>query len=75
MLRAVLSRAQTEKLFDLCAFVHAGLDFPKMQQKQSADFAVLDVSKNEADGLWQTGFYVFGDVERVEAALRALHTM
>ena len=75
MLRAVLSRAQMKKLFDLCAFVHAGLDFPKMQQKQSVDFAVLDVSKNEADSLWQTGFYVFGDVERVEAALRALHTM
>ena len=43
-----------------------------MQQDHNVDLAVVNVPKDEADSLWQTGFYIFRDAAKVENALKTL---
>jgi hypothetical protein len=75
MLRAVLTLDDCKYLVAPNSAVYVGEEFPAMADKrtQSADFAVLRVTAEEAEGDWRSGFYRFdADLMEINAVLLRL---
>jgi hypothetical protein len=70
MLRAVVSLEDCKYLAAPNSVVYVGEQFPAIADKgKEADFAVLRISAEEADGDWRSGFY------RVDADLMELNSI
>jgi hypothetical protein len=67
MLRAVIPLKDCRHLIAPSKITYVGDQFPKVYQGalDSADFAVLGVKAEEADGDWRAGYYRF-DTDLVE---------
>jgi hypothetical protein len=75
MLRAVLTLDDCKYLVAPNSAVYVGDEFPAIANKRdsAADFAVLRVSAEEADGNWRSGFYRFdADLMEINAVLLRL---
>ena len=75
MLRAVVTLEDCKYLVAPSSAIYVGEQFPAIANKpgSAADFAVLRVSAEEADGNWRSGFYRFdADLMEINAILLRL---